>query len=921
MHKIIFCLSLLIAAYTVHAQPTEIEQLRQEIADHPQQDTLRVNRLIKLAYILRDVPDQVERLATEAMTISQKIDYTTGIGYAFLRLAYADFRKNRSETWLVTLAKADSIADLLKDMALKTEITMNRALEYRFSDPKKALDLYTAAEKIATESNNLRLVSATQMNIGSIYTTSLANYPKAMEYILKSLRNAEQINYSSGVVSGYRALGNLYTYLGDEQTSLVYFQKAAEANKRYGDRDVETLLFNDMGESFRLTGRYPEAITNYQKGLQREKRSDRVEVGLSNLADVYVRIDSLDSAFHYGFSSLAIAKDIEDDEGMAWINGILSRAYLKKNMPDSAIYYATKGLNDAMKTGNVEYKRDNTEALANAYAYKKDFANAYKHYRDYVGYRDSTQSATVANKATVLQHEYDREKQEAQINALNQQKKIQRNFLISALVVMVLIIITAILLLRANRKQQKANILLQQQKHEIDVKANELTIQKANVELLGEIGHKINSSLSIDKIISTVYNNVNTLMDAAIFGIGIYNERLKRIEFPATWENGQPLPFYTNEMSDDNRFAVVCLSSGKEINMGNMQNEYKSFVQHIPIPHEGGQPVSVIFLPLIAKEKKLGVITVQSFKENAYSDYHLYMLRNIAVYTAIALENAESYEELTNTLDTLKTTQTQLVQSEKMASLGELTAGIAHEIQNPLNFVNNFSEVSNELMDEMLVVAGSGDLMEVKTLAGTIRQNLEKINFHGRRADAIVKGMLQHSRQTAGTKEPTDINALCDEYIRLSYHGLRAKDNSFNADFRAELDPSIGTIPIVQQDFGRVLINLLNNAFYAVREKAILRQAQDRQAQGETYKPAVTVSTKKQLNNIAITITDNGNGIPKDIIDKIFQPFFTTKPSGSGTGLGLSLAYDIITKEHNGTIQAESKEGEGAQFIIMLPAV
>jgi len=282
---------------------------------------------------------------------------------------------------------------------------------------------------------------------------------------------------------------------------------------------------------------------------------------------------------------------------------------------------------------------------------------------------------------------------------------------------------------------------------------------------------------------------------------------------------------------------------------------------------------------------------------------------------------------LNNALDDLKATQAQLVQSEKMASLGELTAGIAHEIQNPLNFVNNFSEVNEELIDELVDEIGKGNVEEVKFIANDIRQNLDKINHHGKRADAIVKSMLQHSRQTKGIKEPTDINALCDEYLRLSFHGLRAKDKSFNADFKTAFDESIGKTNIVPQDIGRVLLNLFNNAFYAVmeREKA---EGEGQKALNPTpstlllkYEPMVSVKTKKLNGNIEIRVTDNGPGISHDIIDKIFQPFFTTKPTGSGTGLGLSLAYDIITKEHNGTIKAESKEGEGTVFVILLPNV
>jgi two-component system NtrC family sensor kinase len=265
---------------------------------------------------------------------------------------------------------------------------------------------------------------------------------------------------------------------------------------------------------------------------------------------------------------------------------------------------------------------------------------------------------------------------------------------------------------------------------------------------------------------------------------------------------------------------------------------------------------------------------------------------------------------LNNTLGELKSTQNQLIQSEKMASLGELTAGIAHEIQNPLNFVNNFSEVNTELIEEMKTELFAGNKQGAISIANDIKLNEQKINHHGKRADAIVKGMLQHSRSSTGKKEPTDLNALVDEYLRLSYHGLRAKDKTFNATMKTDFDESIGNINIIPQDMGRAMLNLFTNAFYAVNEK--IKQ------QPNGYEPTISVSTKKMGNSIELTAKDNGNGIAQNIVDKIFQPFFTTKPTGQGTGLGLSLSYDII-KAHGGEIKVKSKEGEGTEFVIQLP--
>ncbi|MBO0948342.1 hypothetical protein J2I46_07125 [Fibrella sp. HMF5405] len=276
---------------------------------------------------------------------------------------------------------------------------------------------------------------------------------------------------------------------------------------------------------------------------------------------------------------------------------------------------------------------------------------------------------------------------------------------------------------------------------------------------------------------------------------------------------------------------------------------------------------------------------------------------------------AERTAQLQESLDELRTTQNQLVQKEKMASLGELTAGIAHEIQNPLNFVNNFSEVSVDLVAELLEErqrpADERDAGLEDELLSDLSQNLTKISHHGQRASGIVRNMLQHSRTSTGQREPTDLNALADEYLRLSYHGLRAKDKSFNASFRTELDETLPPVKVVSQDIGRVLLNLFNNAFYAV---------QQRYQQGEAnYQPTVTVQTQVVGRKVEIRVRDNGTGIPDEVRSKIFQPFFTTKPTGSGTGLGLSLSYDIITKGHGGTLDVDSEAGQFTEFRITLP--
>ena len=293
-------------------------------------------------------------------------------------------------------------------------------------------------------------------------------------------------------------------------------------------------------------------------------------------------------------------------------------------------------------------------------------------------------------------------------------------------------------------------------------------------------------------------------------------------------------------------------------------------------------------------------------------------IRKVELEGLVAERTAEltqQKEELEHTLDELRATQAQLIQSEKMASLGELTAGIAHEIQNPLNFVNNFSEINAELISELEEERRkeNRDIKNEDDILKDLKENEQKINHHGKRAEAIVKAMLQHSRTSTGKKELTDINALADEYLRLAYHGLRAKDKSFNATMKTDFDETLGKINVIPQDIGRVILNLITNAFYAVHVET------QNSASLPDYNPTVIVSTKNMGDHLKITVEDNGNGIPQAAMDKIFQPFFTTKPAGQGTGLGLSMSYEIVTKGHGGELKVENNPNGGAKFTIVLP--
>jgi signal transduction histidine kinase len=483
------------------------------------------------------------------------------------------------------------------------------------------------------------------------------------------------------------------------------------------------------------------------------------------------------------------------------------------------------------------------------------------------------------------------------------------------------IILLGLIVFAIDRVQRSRLVGKEREKAELreaKLRADSENERRKNVELLSEIGQNITANLSIEQIIDTVYENINSLMDAAIFGIGIYQENDHTILFPGTKERGLKLKPFTNDINDDNRPAVWCFKNQKEIFTNNYVEEYYKYVKEIKAPLAGEHTHSVLYLPLTYKNKRIGVITSQSFKKDSYTQYHLNILRNLATFTAIAIDNADAYKQLNTTLDELKLMQDKLVTQEKLASLGALTAGIAHEIKNPLNFVNNFAQLSKELVTELREEyekvkdkLGKEFIENFEDIILNIEQNVTKINEHGNRADSIVRSMLQHSRGKAGERILSDINAIIEEDLNLAYHGLRARDSSFNVSIEKDYYKNLEKVLIVPQDVSRVFLNIINNGFYEANKKKKLV--------GDHFSPTLKATTTDLGSKLEVRIRDNGNGIPDDVRDKIFDPFFTTKPSGEGTGLGLSLSYDIIVKEHAGEIKFDSKIGEYTEFIITLP--
>ena len=740
MKRTIIFLTLVACITRLYAQEQRVKKIEQDLKTHKQQDTLRVNRLTELQTLITVPLAKADSMANEALSISKKLNYKEGEVESLLALARVTVRKNDQRQARVLLEQSIALAQKLDDkIHLSNAYASMSSFNNVTGESKQALEYAFKAEAAAQKTTNKALISRRQAGISGLYSTSVGDYTKAMEWALKAEKNAEEANNLNALAGSWAGIATIFTNIGDQSNAILYYKKALDANKKLGNQALEFNLLNRIGEMYRLTGKYTEAIKAYEEGLSKTQLPYNTELTQSNIADVYVRLNNLPMAFKYAFMSLVSAKKINDAEGEEWIDGILARAYLKANNPDSAVYYANNGYQKATHTSTIEFKRDNSEALANAYNVKKDYNNAYKYYKLFIGYRDSMSNAEVSNKTNLLQYNYSLAKKQAEITSLSQEKRMQYYFLAGSAGILILIGATGIVLYRSNRQKQKANTLLSKQKREIE----------------------------------------------------------------------------------------------------------------------------------------------------------------------------EQRDQTNKALADLRLTQNQLIQSEKMASLGELTAGIAHEIQNPLNFINNFAEVNKEMIEELEEELKNGNTDEAIAIANNIKENEEKINHHGKRADGIVKGMLQHSRASSNVKEPTDINKLADEYLRLAYHGLRAKDKSFNSDMVTHFDPQIPNVEVVPQDIGRVLLNLITNAFYATQQK--------KKTVNSDYKPTLEVSTALNGKSIRIKVKDNGVGIPDNIRDKILQPFFTTKPTGEGTGLGLSLSYDTIVKGHNGKINIESKEGEGSEFMIDLP--
>ncbi len=706
-----------------------------------------------------------------------------------------------------------------------------------------------------------------KINLSKLYLLSKDNLDTAIQFAKQQLKLAEKIHYYKAIIDLHFSLANNYSFRGDFDSSKMEIENLEKIVKPT-DSITMAGIYGAYGMMYGIKAVYDTSIQYIEKAIPintRLNNLDELYGNYTNIAIGYTQLANYPKALEYQQKALKIEEKFNDPSDIA--NLLVNMGITYVNIGDytkaEAIYLKAAGIASKNKSSIIEL-----------YAYT-NLSSLYQRKRSWdKGYIYAMKAVDIAKKTG-----------DVGIEGASLAK--------------------AAIALTYQGKYKEAEILSRQSIILADSSGQPLNIFQAYGSM-AEIFYMQKNYKGAIPYFEKAFKSVNgaTNYDETT---GDYSRELSEC-YEKTGNYFKALSYFklSAEIKDsstrkDNVRKATELSMNYEFEKKQQAEKAEQQKRdEVTKTKQTAMIIGLAFLLIAA------IIAFKGYKNKQHANTLL----------------KSQKKQIEDTLTELKNTQAQLIQSEKMASLGELTAGIAHEIQNPLNFVNNFSEVNKELIEELNAErskpSSERDEQLVNEIVNDIKDNAEKINHHGQRAADIVKGMLQHSRKSTGVKEPTDINALCDEYLRLSYHGLRAKDKTFNAKFETDFDDSLPKINVVPQDIGRVILNLINNAFYAVNER-------NKNPLGLEYTPTVKVVTKKLNNTIEIIVSDNGNGIPDKIKDKIFQPFFTTKPTGQGTGLGLSLSYDIV-KAHGGEIKVESpvadetgKESEGTQFIVKIP--
>lgn len=790
---------------------------------------------------------------------------------------------------------------------------------------------------------------------------------KSLQYATQEQQLANSLNYTEGQIQAFEDLGFATYNFGKFKQELDFFKQGYALAAAHHLDYLKYQLLMDMGYGYEHNKNYTDATKSFSEVTMYYLKNKKNKISpymFYQPSKKELWFDPANSAmFDYSFylkdtsSSVALCRQILDkqlqDKDASGIKAALEEAvwcYRRFN-PAKALRYAQQEI-QYFKPGDTTDTYGSALILAaDLYATQKDYTRAMEYYRKATALKPGTNSAATDDAALGMSYIYTglEDYASAQKLLLQQYKRIGKPDKLSDRVLSVYgpLINNCIKLKAYSAALTYSNELIRL----ID-KANNRDIKAAYLHLEAEIYyrmhrydeamHAVKESLALNPEEGDRYEDYNWLgvitrdaPDVVLKKYGIdpaqrYPLAIKNLRLALDFYQQRGWAFFAKDQYKELSTTYELVKDYK-----NFHDTYKLYIAARDSSiNRSNQLTFVNKLADIEHQKKEEQLKYQQGLINQkVAQQKKYYLSGIIVLLAIALliawnyrnqrkanlqlskqqqEIARQRDELIATVSNLEKTQKQLIQSEKMASLGELTAGIAHEIQNPLNFVNNFSEVSIELLTELKEEIAAGHQDDVLAIANDLTQNLDKIHHHGKRADNIVKGMLEHSRTSTGQKEPTDMNKLADEYLRLAYHGLRAKDKSFNAELVTNFDANLTLVNVIPQDIGRVLLNLFNNAFYATQQK--------QKTAGPGYNPRVEIKTFAPASGEwGATVTDNGNGISESIKDKIMQPFFTTKPTGEGTGLGLSLSYDIVVKGHGGKIDVKSSLGVGTEFTIQIP--
>lgn len=689
-------------------------------------------------------------------------------------------------------------------------------------------------------------------NLGDYYYRK-GMFAQAHEYLDKGFHASLSVNNNEATTRLLSSAAAAIYYQGkNTDPAISYLLNGAEQYQKTGKAWLIPSVYMEIGAYNELRYHYSAALDNFNKGFQLAETTPHAYLPGSYIvqaAALYKNLHDYKKARAILLKAIAIYKKAGKKTDLSYIYFEMAQSYTAENDPMNAIMYYNKASQTASEINNYAILIESEDALGWNYLVLKKYDSAYLH---------TIKSLAVAKTKDTSELAY----------PLSNLGSIYRDAPLSVLKMSGI--------KPADRYEKSASLLI---------------LANSKAKNYNDVGF-INDNL---EELSKTYEKMHRYAVA----FSTYKSYIKSKDHVDSLKNEKEVLLKEAQLAYTHKEDSLKYRQ----NITNVQLKQRKQQGYFFIAGMIALLLLSAFIGLnYCNQRKSNRLLANANDQVTHANHELNEQRE---------EITAQRDQLAHTITELKAAQQQLIQSEKMASLGELTAGIAHEIQNPLNFVNNFSDVNREMLDELHAALQNDDKEEALAIANDLRQNEEKINHHGKRADSIVKAMLEHSRTSAGVKEPADLNKLADEYLRLAYHGLRAKDASFYAAAVIHFDENLPLVTLVPQDMGRALLNLFNNAFYAVQQKA--------KTAGADYMPTITVTTRIAENRLLLTVHDNGNGISSDILDKVMQPFFTTKPTGEGTGLGLSLSYDIVTKAHGGQLTVTSAEGQYTEFEVILP--